>query len=179
MSREGRARWGFNEHFIIGKQDNPMLDRWRLIQTPLGGIYVHFIYREDLDPVPHDHPWAFASLVLRGGYTEELHHSPGSGDFEWVTHRAGRLHKFPLHWAHRIVRVAPGTVTLVFVGRKVRSWGFYDGPQWIDYRDRPPQPGRDRAGHSRAVASRGRVLRASRALLPPARRARAHVRGMA
>lgn len=135
MSREGRKRWGFNEHFIIGKQDNPMLDRWRLIQTPLGGIYVHFIYREDLDPVPHDHPWRFASFILRGGYVEELHYAPGIGAPEKVWRHRWRLHRFPLHWAHRITAVTPGTITLMFVGRKVRSWGFYNGPDWIDYRD--------------------------------------------
>lgn len=137
MSREGRRRWGFNEHFIIGKQDNPMLDRWRLIQTPLGGIYVHFIYREDLDPVPHDHPWRFTSIILRGGYTEEVHRKPGHmpRSFKLIERHAGDLHRFPLRWAHRIVAVEPGTVTLVFVSRKLRTWGFWDGPRWVDYRD--------------------------------------------
>lgn len=136
MSREGRHRWGLNEHFVIGGQDNPMLDRWRLVQTPLFGIYVHFIFREDLDPVPHDHPWRFASLILRGSYVEELHYTPGHGEPSLVWRHRWRSHRFPLHWAHRIVAVQPGTVTLVFVGRKVRSWGFYARHgKWIDYRD--------------------------------------------
>jgi hypothetical protein len=135
VSREGRARWALNETFLIGGQANPMMKRWRLVQTPLFGVYVHFIYREDLDPVPHDHPWRFASLVLRGGYVEELHEHPGSGQHRWVAHAVGSWHRFPLAYAHRIIAVGSHTTTLVFVGRKVRSWGFYDGPSWVDYRD--------------------------------------------
>jgi hypothetical protein len=57
---------------VIGQPGNPMMERWRLLQTPWLGIYVHFIHREDLDPIPHDHPWQFRSFVLRGGYNEEF-----------------------------------------------------------------------------------------------------------
>jgi hypothetical protein len=135
MSREGRRRWALNERFLIGQQENPMLERWRLVQTPWFGVYVHFIFREDLDRVPHDHPWRFRSLVLRGGYVEELHERPGDGRSRLVARRRWRTHRFPLHHAHRIVQVVPGTVTLVVVGRKVRVWGFYEGERWVSYRD--------------------------------------------
>lgn len=131
-----RYRWAVNSRFLIGKPGNPMMERWRLIQTPLFGIYVHFIYREDLDPVPHDHPWRFWSFILRGGYTEELHRRTGDcGSCEDRVCSRWSLHSFPLHHAHRIVSVRPKTVTLVLVGRKVRTWGFYDGARWIDWRD--------------------------------------------
>lgn len=139
MSREGRARWDFgwrkSSHFEIGKPGDPMLHRWRLLQTPLFGIYVHFIYREDLDRVPHDHPWTFWSLVLRGGYIEELHERPGSGEHRQVYHWRGQAHRFPLHHAHRIVHVEPRTVTLCLTGPKRRTWGFYDRGRFVDYRD--------------------------------------------
>ncbi len=135
MSREGRARWGINQRFVIGQPGNPMMERWRLLQTPWFGIYVHFIYREDLDPVPHDHPWSFWSFVLRGGYVEELHERPGSGECRYVARVRLADHRFPLHWAHRIVSVEPHTLTLCIVGRKRRVWGFYDGNVWVDYRD--------------------------------------------
>lgn len=141
MSREGRRRWGLNQRFVIGKQDNPMMERWRLIQTPWFGLYVHFIHREDLDPVCHDHPWGFWRMVLRGGYLEERLKKPRIGP--------PRLHQiapwapsfFPVEQAHRIIRVKPGTVSLVLVGRKRRTWGFWREPpglgfrQWVDYRD--------------------------------------------
>jgi hypothetical protein len=155
MSREGRARWGLNEHFVIGRPGNPMMERWRLVQTPWFGLYVHFIYREDLDPVPHDHPWAFRSLVLHGGYFEELHERPGNGHSREVWHGPRSLHRFPLHWAHRIVHVQPGTITLVLVGRKVRTWGFYDGSTWMDYRDALGLRPAEGPGEKRPMARRG------------------------
>jgi hypothetical protein len=126
VSREGRSRWGFNQRFVIGRQDNPMMERWHLIQTPLFGVYVHFVYREDLDPYPHDHPWRFLRMVLRGGYTEEWLKDP-----VWakrpVLRDVRRLcpSVFPTTSAHRIRSVSPGTVSLVLVGRKRRSWGFW------------------------------------------------------
>lgn len=141
MSREGRRRWAVNERFIVGKPGNPMLERWRLVQTPWFGLYVHFIYREDLDREPHDHPWWFGSLVLRGGYDEELHADKArypSRAPVTVTHGRWSRHGFPLADAHRITKVRPGTVTLVLVGHKQRIWGFYQdfGGQvvWVDYR---------------------------------------------
>jgi hypothetical protein len=141
MSREGRRRWSVNERFVIGKPHNPMMERWRLLQTPWFGVYVHFIYREDLDPVVHDHPWAFVSLVLFGGYDELYTADPRSSDASVTQrHRMGRSHLFPLTAAHRITHVRRWTTTLVFVGPKRRVWGFYDyglplGSHWVDYRD--------------------------------------------
>jgi hypothetical protein len=159
---ERKKRWAFNSRFLIGKPGNPMMERWRLIQTPLFGIYVHRIYREDLDPVPHDHPWRFWSLVLRGGYAEEYH--PDVREIGESRHQAfgkicaRRAHHFPLGAAHRIVHVEPGTVTLVLVGRKLRTWGFYDtsrGNAFVDWRDaleiRPTEGSKSTGKYPRGV----------------------------
>lgn len=139
MAEPHKNRWTFNSRFLVGKAGNPMMERWRLIQTPLFGVYVHFIYREDLDPTPHDHPWRFWSLVLRGGYTEDYRDdSRYLLDAEFKTHRRGSTHTFPLRACHRIISVEPRTVTLVVVGRKLRSWGFYDemrNGHFVDWRD--------------------------------------------
>jgi hypothetical protein len=141
-------RWKFMSRKVIGREDNPMLIRWRLIQTPIGGIYLHFIHREDLDRMPHDHPWTFASIVLRGGYQEEFWpearligqedgHREDLRDFT-----RGRFHLFRQRSAHRIVYCRPHTTTLVLVGRKNRTWGFYDGQgRFIDWRDYHEPPG--------------------------------------
>lgn len=121
---------------MIGQPGNPMMERWRLLQTPWLGIYVHRIYREDLDPIPHDHPWRFRSLVLRGGYTEFFW--PDARAYLENEHQQWRrwsVHRFPLAGAHRITSVQPGTVTLVIVGRKVRTWGFWSWGQFTDFRD--------------------------------------------
>lgn len=141
MSREGRVRWGVLQTFLIGRHDNPMMKRLRLVQTPWFGVYVHLIYREDMDPVPHDHPWTFWRCVLRGGYLEHYLTDPGRGRVALRAQRRWRIGRFPTSHAHRIVLVKPGTVSLVVVGRKRRAWGFW-GPSedasprtWTDYRD--------------------------------------------
>jgi hypothetical protein len=121
-----RGRWAINESFI---------------QTPWFGIYVHFIYREDLDPVPHDHPWNFIRMVLRGSYIENYTVDPANGPAYPQMILPFRPLFFPVNHAHRIVMVKPGTISLVLVGRKIRDWGFW-GPSevapprtWVDYRD--------------------------------------------
>lgn len=127
------------------------MERWRLIQTPWFGLYVHFVYREDLDPYPHDHPWRFARMVLRGGYDEEYYGQKIGATTRLRPFRPGLV---PTSAFHRITSVLPGTVSLVLVGRKHRVWGFWvpsrsivfeDGmPEryqndgrwdWVDYRD--------------------------------------------
>lgn len=156
---ERRYRWAFNSRFLIGKPGNPMMERWRLIQTPLFGLYVHFIYREDLDPVPHDHPWRFWSLVLRGGYREEYHPDVREiGTSRQQQHEPWSVHEFPLRAAHRITSVEPRTVTLVLVGRKLRTWGFYDerrGNAFVDWRDalgiRPTEGSRSTGKYPKAT----------------------------
>lgn len=157
---ERRRRWAFNSRFLIGKPGNPMMERWRLIQTPAFGIYVHFMYREDLDPVPHDHPWRFWSLVLRGSYRDIV--TPDSRNLnrqEIQQHDRWSFHAFPLRAAHRIIHVDPGTVTLIIVGQKVRTWGFYDnrrGNAFVDWRDalgiRPTEGSRSTGKYPKATS---------------------------
>jgi hypothetical protein len=103
------------------------LARLRVLQTPWFGVYVHDIYEPDGDRHPHNHPWSFISIVLRGSYTERLHPLP-TNDLErsllrsygrWSAHRMGRTS------AHRIVRCSPGLKTLILVGPRKANWGFF------------------------------------------------------
>lgn len=152
---EKEKRWAFMSRKVIGRPDNPMLVRWRLIQTPWFGIYLHIIWREDLDRLPHDHPWSFRSWVVRGGYIEEfwpdirlMGHSEVRAFGQigrikgWVS-KPQWTHRFRPTEAHRITFVLPHTTTLVVVGRKFRTWGFYDGGnnfiEWTDYHKVAPQ----------------------------------------
>lgn len=141
------SRWAFMSRKVIGAQDNPMLIRWRLIQTPLFGIYLHFIHREDLDRLPHDHPWTFWTWIIRGSYREELYQDLRSGQLDkWpgIRHQTRprwSFRRFPQAWAHRITAVHGKVTTLVLVGPKRRTWGFYDirggivDYRFIDWRD--------------------------------------------
>lgn len=133
MSREGRARWDLWSRLFIGDRDDPMIVRHRLIQTPWFGVYVHHIHRADRDRDLHDHPWSFFTVVLRGGYAECF---KTVGRHPRVrTWLRGSWHAMKRHQAHRITAVLPGTRTLVFVGRRRSSWGFWTEYGWVDYRE--------------------------------------------
>lgn len=149
-------RWGINTTMTLTDPDGIVyLFRRRLIQTPWAAIYLHDILTPDSDPAPHSHPFAFASLVLRGGYIEEVHH-PGPrcedgliqawppsyvlGPASRFYRPRGRMHTFPRGngQVHVIVDVLPRTKTLVFAGRRKDSWGFWSDrlgaiQHWSEY----------------------------------------------
>ena len=98
-------------------------------------------------------------MVLRGGYIEEYLPDPEWGPARPAIMQPWRPHWFPTKHAHRITMVKPGTVSLVVVGRKKRTWGFWrptadpstygdlmaaslgasvtlrPRAEWVDYRD--------------------------------------------
>ncbi len=79
-------------HQIIGPQDDPYLLRWFLIPpNRFCRMYWHRFLRSD-EPTPHDHPWNFVSIVLRGKYFDDATgaqsrwRSPGQLAFRRATH---------------------------------------------------------------------------------------------
>lgn len=126
-STQGR-RWAVwqrqdirNHHGVL------VLRRLRIFQTPWLSLYLHGIEAPDPDRDPHDHPWRWWSLVVRGGYLERL--------WKWTPQgrracgqrlrRRWSVAGMPTDRAHRIDSVLPGTVTLVLVGPRVQEWGFW------------------------------------------------------
>lgn len=49
------------------------LRRYYIVKSKYFNIFLHNIQRSDDDPDPHDHPWSFLSLILKGGYTDEAY----------------------------------------------------------------------------------------------------------
>lgn len=129
--------------FEIPDFDNPSdiyLRRWNVIVTPWFSIKVHHILRPDNDRALHDHPWGFVTLILHGGYMEELPFVPlqalSAAQGKWYTHMVergvGSVHRVEPDGLHRIDSVKPGTWTLVLTTGKKREWGFSDGPNnWV------------------------------------------------
>lgn len=111
------------------------LDRFGL-EFERFGIYIHHIVDEDPGLDLHDHPWRFATLILRGGYVEEYGEARHRGHRRYVRKwMAGSIHYMGDGDAHRIIFAHPGTWTLVIRGRKYRPWGFFQPEGWVDQRD--------------------------------------------
>lgn len=91
-------------------------------------ITLHKIVRSD-DPIFHDHPWNYTTIVLKGGYWEHtpVFNTKGEKFAEFQTWRGpgsiiSRKAK-EYHWLELDESVGPAT-TLFFMGRQQRDWGF-------------------------------------------------------
>lgn len=155
-------RWGVLSTMVLTWPTGEVyLRRWRIIQTPLFGIYLHSIERPDYDTALHDHPWratrrnSFYSFIVRGGYTESFA-TPSDlelNETSHVIHVAPTMRSFPNGAMHRIIYVLPNTWTVVLVGRRVSSWCFYDAGlgKRVDWRAYLASQGRDPMGNALAV----------------------------
>ena len=128
-------RWAFLEALDIGADGDPYLDRLRIVQTPWFGLYLHHIHRADRDRDPHDHPWAFTSLILAGGYVEQVYPDKASPRGAFVRHR-GRFSVGTMRrrQAHRITKTTGLVWTLVLVGPRRADWGFWPEGQFVPWR---------------------------------------------
>lgn len=127
LKRKGRYRLILDRDGVT-----PYLERYYLLSAnrkylPFN-IVIHKILKSDLDDL-HDHPWGYATLILRGGY--------------WETTKRGRVWRGPGWFTvrradsfHRL-EIVPGVEcwTLFFMGakRKGREWGFLRDGEWVHY----------------------------------------------
>lgn len=130
---EGRpfAVWFWKDILRPGN-DGPYIRRLYLFWTPWGGAMLHWFQTSDPNEALHDHPWAFASLVLRGSYVEDRMRvvCPGEGP----DHVVAKVERRLVRWinvkvgaraTHAVSWIEPGTITLVFTGPRTRRWGFW------------------------------------------------------
>ncbi len=132
--------------FVVGEADRPYLYRWWLIpRNRWLNVYLHQFLRDDDDRALHDHPWAWCSILIHGGYTEHTIDAGGihrrkarralsvkvSGP-----RRAHRIELFPLwreqdDWdaacdVHQKNPEGRATCWTIFItGPRVREWGFH------------------------------------------------------
>jgi hypothetical protein len=90
-------------------------------------VTLHRVVKSD-DPVFHDHPWPFMTIILKGGYYEwqPQFNSLGQKTGEFATWRgAGSVifHKSTDYHYLEIDSDNPPT-TLFFMGPQCRDWGF-------------------------------------------------------
>lgn len=126
-------RWAFMQRFEVPNYDDDSLYliRIRLIQTPWFGIYLHRFDGPDPRATLHDHPWAFLSIILRGGYIERRLDTMTMQVNE--TRRVRWFNVMPKTGAHAIMSLLRvPSWTLMFVGRRKRVWGYWEpeGNSW-------------------------------------------------
>jgi hypothetical protein len=128
---------------IIGREEGDYMTRWHLTPWDLWPFrkrhYLHVFERPDLDPWPHDHPFGFRSIVLRGGYTERVYcyriegdrvitvTSRDSDNWYEVRRRPLTSHRVPASHTHKIMKLH-GRRTVTWVIRpaeKEQDWGFF------------------------------------------------------
>lgn len=119
---------------IISKEGVVHFRRYRLLQTPWFAIYIHQILKSDEDLHFHDHPWHFASFILRGGY-KELATFPPKWDKVRTTYALeGSLVKHNAVDAHKLTLMTPEVWTLVFTSGRARVWGYQTENGWVDFK---------------------------------------------
>jgi len=109
------------------------LHRWSMKKrSKRANQYLHNILAAD-EPILHDHPWDFRSMILMGGYVEVT----PQGEFH---RQAGDVYNKKATDLHYIRYVEPNTWTMVFTEETVRNWGFMLDGKWIDHEDFPGRP---------------------------------------
>lgn len=123
LEKQGRKR------IVMDRVSNePYLERYYLFLKDRKvfpfNIFLHKFLKGDPDDL-HDHPWPYATLIIKGGY--------------WETTPEGRFWRGPGHFRmckaeslHRI-ELEPGVTcwTIFMPGPQQREWGFMYKGKWI------------------------------------------------
>ena len=142
MIKQLFQRWGRYRVIMDRLDGEPYLERYYVFLRDRNrfpfNIFVHKFLKSDPDDV-HDHPWPFATLILKGGYWEwrpqfdaqgkktgEIAKWCGPGSFR--TAQATTYHRIELDpditcW------------TLFMPGAKQRDWGFLVKNKWIQWEE--------------------------------------------
>jgi hypothetical protein len=126
---------------IMDRIDNePYLERYYIFLKDRTwfpfNLFLHKFLKSDPDDV-HDHPWNYATLILKGGYYEWIpqFNDQGQKAGEMAVWRGvGHFRVCKANSYHRI-EVDPGTDvwTLFMPMRKKREWGFLTRRGWIQH----------------------------------------------
>ncbi len=135
LERHGRKR------IVMDRvNDEPYLERYYVFLKERSkfpfNVFLHKFLKSDPDDV-HDHPWPYATLILKGGYYEWIpqFNSQGEKIGEIATWRgAGHFRTNSASSYHRI-ELDPSVTcwTLFMPGPKQREWGFWSKGRWVQW----------------------------------------------
>lgn len=112
---------------VVGNPECPMMHRTGFAlggKTPLGrtglfSVRLHRFCPNYADDHPHDHPWPFVTLVIKGSYID----IDRFGNRDLL--RRGSFRYRPAQHAHRTFISREGCMTIVITGPVIRQWGFW------------------------------------------------------
>lgn len=129
---------------MLGREEVLYLRRFTLWKGSRVRIFLHKIALSDLDDHPHDHPWDFRTVILRGGYEEAIFnkktYAAGMGyrnsfhyrtltPFMTVENKATHTHKVRLLDHH-----VPTWTLVIAKWDQKRRWGFFTEDGWVYWR---------------------------------------------
>ena len=109
---------------MLDIREERMSDAMLKIHIPGLGVLHHFT-APDMG-APHDHPWNFTSMILKGGYIEEVYRPDGA--CERIHRKVGDHFAILAGHIHRIVELPEGEcwTCIDVLGPKVQEPGFYE-----------------------------------------------------
>lgn len=96
-------------------------------------IFLHHIVRSDSDRDCHDHPFDFATYLVRGSYLERIRNPFGTAFYGWRFAQRGSLLDNKAEHTHKVELDEP-VWSLLLVSRARRAWGFWTENGWVDWR---------------------------------------------
>jgi len=133
-------QWLGRHRIILDRQSNePLLERYYVFLNDRTwfpfNIFVHKFCKSDPDDV-HDHPWPYATLILKGGYYEWIpqFNPDGTKNCEIRKWRGpGHFRICSPNSYHRIELKEDVTPWSLFMpGPQKREWGFLVNDKWIE-----------------------------------------------
>lgn len=119
--------------------DKPYLVRYYLFLTDRKrfpfNVFLHKFLKSDPDDL-HDHPWPYATLILRGGYYEWVPIYEGTAIVgqKKLWRGAGHFRINKAKSFHRIeVKQGVDCWTLFMPGPQQRMWGFLTHKNWANF----------------------------------------------
>lgn len=112
---------------VLIDPDGQAYERYYMGRAGQREFWLHHFMRPDADRHVHDHPWDAMSLILVGGYVEEVLTIEAGQRIRTIQSlTAPAINLIAGSRKHRIASVTPGTWTLMIVGpRHGNGWGHY------------------------------------------------------
>ncbi len=120
----------YKKKVIKRADDVPYLIRYTIFTCRWFSLKVHNILVSDYACL-HDHPWAFTTFLIKGGYVEYTPNgSKVYGRFSFLYRPAEYIHRLEIHqpvWS------------IVITFKKTRQWGFFTKAGWLEWFKYVPQ----------------------------------------